>query len=164
MNNDLELLYSWVKRTRDVLFDYSQNLPSQIYTQEHEGFGFGSIRNLQAHVAECYLWWVGHVGLGQTFRDINPYDLANVTAMRGLFEQVDRTMQAALNEFTNLDVLYSWSSGSSHPPRQISQRWLIMHPITHEFNHKGQMLSLGRILGHPVPPTSEDTDLALPFS
>lgn len=162
MNNDLERLYSWVKGTRAVVFDYSQNLPAGIYTAEHEGFGFGSIRNLQAHVAECYLWWVGHVGLGQTVRDINPYDLADVTAMRRLFEQVDRTVEAALSEFTNLDVVYPWSSSENRPPIQISQRWLILHPITHEFNHKGQMLSLGRILGHPVPSTSEDTDLALP--
>lgn len=162
MNDDLRLLYTWVKRTRAVVFDYCQDLPIEIYSQEHPDFGFGSIRNLHAHVGECYLWWVGHVGLGQTFRDINPYDLADVAAMRGLFEQVDRTVEAALAEFTNLDVLYSWGSGGNHPPRQISQRWLIMHPMTHEFNHKGQMLSLGRILGHPVPSTSEDTDLALP--
>jgi uncharacterized damage-inducible protein DinB len=160
--DELRLLYGWVKRTRAVVFDYALGLPDEIYTAEHEGFGFGSIRNLQVHVAECYLWWVGHVGLGQTFRDLNPYDLTDVTAVQNLFERVDLTVETALSEFTNPDALYSWGSGPNHPSHQISQRWLILHPITHEFNHKGQMLSLGRILGHPVPPTSEDTDLALP--
>jgi uncharacterized damage-inducible protein DinB len=43
----------------------------------------------------------------------------------------------------------------------VTQRWLIVRPITHEFHHGGQLLMLGRALGHPLP---EDmgTDLVLP--
>ncbi len=40
----------------------------------------------------------------------------------------------------------------------LTRRWLVLHPITHEFHHKGQVASLGRALGHPVP---EGTDLDL---
>jgi uncharacterized damage-inducible protein DinB len=36
-----------------------------------------------------------------------------------------------------------------------------MHPLTHEFHHKGQMLAMGRMLGHPFPP-GRDTDLVGP--
>ncbi|MGL4612054.1 MAG: DinB family protein [Trueperaceae bacterium] len=35
-----------------------------------------------------------------------------------------------------------------------------MHPITHEFHHKGQALALARVLGHPHP--GPDTDLVDP--
>jgi uncharacterized damage-inducible protein DinB len=161
MGSDLQLLYSWVKRTRSVVFDYCRGLPGEVYTSEHPDFGFGSIRNLQAHIAECYLWWVGHVGLGQTFRDLNPYELQTPRAIEDLFEQVDKTVEVALEEFVNLDRLYTWGSGENRPSRQISQRWLILHPITHEFHHKGQMVSLGRILGYPAS-DHFDTDLVLP--
>ncbi|WP_376777678.1 DinB family protein [Deinococcus rubellus] len=36
-----------------------------------------------------------------------------------------------------------------------------MHPITHEFHHKGQLLALGRVLGFPLA-SGGDTDLVLP--
>jgi uncharacterized damage-inducible protein DinB len=43
----------------------------------------------------------------------------------------------------------------------VTQRWLIVRSITHEFHHGGQLLMLGRALGPPLP---EDigTDLVLP--
>lgn len=142
MNQDLRL-YTWVRRTREVLFDYTQHLPLEIYTLERPDFGFGSIRNLHAHVADCYLWWVGRVGLGQAGLELDPRLIPDTAAMRGLFAQV---------------YPFHHPSPPSNP-MQISQRWLL-HPITHEFNHKGQMLALGRVLGHPN--TALDTDRVPP--
>lgn len=43
----------------------------------------------------------------------------------------------------------------------VSQRWLLMHPITHEFHHKGQMMTPARIWGYTMPPET-DTDLVPP--
>ncbi|MCL6569315.1 MAG: DinB family protein, partial [Meiothermus silvanus] len=60
-----------------------------------------------------------------------------------------------------LDEVYKWT----HPIRSwrmpVSQRWLLMHPITHEFHHKGQMMTLARIWGYTMPPET-DTDLVPP--
>lgn len=98
MNQDLRSLYTWVRRTREVLFDYTQHLPLEIYTLERPDFGFGSIRNLHAHVADCYLWWVGQAGL-----DLDPRLIPDTAAMRGLFAQVDQVVGEALGRFSDLD-------------------------------------------------------------
>ncbi|MBI5812294.1 MAG: DinB family protein [Deinococcota bacterium] len=161
MDQGLVLTYSWVRRTRAQVLDFCQGLPLEVYTREHPDFGFGSLRNLHAHVAECYLWWVGNVGLGNASLAVQGQDIPDVPAMRRLFDQVDATVEEAFQKFTRLDEVYEWT----HPIRgwrmSVSQRWLLMHPITHEFHHKGQMMTLARIWGYTMPPET-DTDLVPP--
>ncbi|AWR87505.1 DinB family protein [Meiothermus taiwanensis] len=161
MNDDLRVFYGWVQRSREILFRYCESLPPEIYTQERSDFGYGSIRNLHVHVADCYLWWVGVVGMGHPKADLKGADFPNVAAVRAVFEGVDRLVEEALSSFDRLDEVYVWTHPSMGWKINVSQRWLLMHPITHEFHHKGQMLALGRGLGHPVP-DSYETDLVSP--
>jgi uncharacterized damage-inducible protein DinB len=156
----LLLMYDWVRRTREVLFEYTDSLPVDVYTLEHPDFAYGSIRNIHAHVAECYLWWVGSMGLGRTWIDVEPSSLPDATSMRAAFAKVDLMLEEAFTKFQSLDEPLE----VVRPGRDtlmVSQRWLIVHPITHEFHHKGQLLALGRVLGHPLP-AGMDTDLVLP--
>jgi len=70
MEDDLRVFYGWVRRSREVLLGYCASPPPEIYTQERPDFAFGSFRNLHVHVADCYLWWVGSVGMGQPETDL----------------------------------------------------------------------------------------------
>jgi uncharacterized damage-inducible protein DinB len=160
MNDDLKLMYNWVKRTRETLFEYTESLPNDVYTLERTDFAYGSIRNIHAHVAECYLWWVGHVGLKHEWVDFEASSIPDVRAMRQKFLEVDAVLEEAFQEFDRLDTAFAFER-PGRDTLQVTQRWLIMHPVTHEFHHKGQLLALGRALGHPLPP-SGDTDLVLP--
>ncbi len=81
----------------------------------------------------------------------------SVQALRRAFAQVDVTVLQALDSFTDLDAPFTWTSPSGRDVT-LSRRWLILHPITHEFHHKGQALALARVLGYPHP-GKPDTDL-----
>ena len=158
----LILMYDWVRRTREVLFEYTDSLPNKVYTLEHPDFAYGSIRNIQAHVAGCYQFWVGAMGLQQTisYVDEPASSLTDAKSMRAAFAKVDLMLEEAFSRFQSLDAPLE----VVRPGRDtlmVSQRWLIVHPITHEFHHKGQLLALGRVLGHPLP-SGMDTDLVLP--
>ncbi len=158
----LILMYDWVKRTREVLFEYTDSLPNEVYTLEHPDFAYGSIRNIHAHVAGCYQFWVGTMGLQQTigYVDEPASSLPDSKSMRVAFAKVDLMLEMVFSKFQSLDEPLE----VVRPGRDtlmVSQRWLIVHPITHEFHHKGQLLALGRALGHPLP-SSSDTDLVLP--
>lgn len=83
--------------------------------------------------------------------------------MRAVFEGVDRLVEEALRSFDRLDEVYVWTLPREGRKANVSQCWLLMHPITHEFHHKGQMVALGRVLGHPVLDSIE-TDLVSPLS
>ncbi|AWN23546.1 hypothetical protein DKM44_10175 [Deinococcus irradiatisoli] len=161
MNEDLRTFYSWVKAAREQLFTWAASLPAEVYTRKSPDFAYGSLRNVQAHIADCYLVWVGTCGLQQTERPFDTSAAQDVAGMRRVYAQLDQMLERAFEQFTQpdepMDIQFR------NEMLQVTQRWLILHPITHEFHHKGQMLTMGRMLGWPYPP-GPDTDLALPIS
>ncbi|GGQ94233.1 DinB family protein [Deinococcus ruber] len=159
MNDDLRGFYRLVQGSRERVFAWAESLPPQVYTAEHPEFAYGSLRNIQAHIADCCLSWVGVRGLGMAENDVPSDSLRDVSAMRERFQQVDGVLGRAFDSFSALDepLEIQWRQGTL----SVTRRWLLLHPITHEFHHKGQMLALGRVLGHPYPP-GPDTDLLLP--
>jgi uncharacterized damage-inducible protein DinB len=163
INQDLHTLYGWVKRSRAVVFSYTEGLPLEVYTLERPDFAYGSIRNIHAHVAGCYLWWLEQIGMGKPLTDVDPSSLANTAVMRKYFDHVDAVVAEALETFNKPDHVFVCKHPDPNVRLTVSQRWLVMHPITHEFHHKGQMLALGRVLGHPaVFSDGHDTDLVNP--
>lgn len=163
VNDDLRIVYEWTRGSRERVFGWAETLPPEIYTREHPAFAYGSIRNIHAHVADCYLAWVGSCGLGleQDRQGLDPVALADVPAMRAAFRRVDDVLELAFGRFADVDLPLEVEFGR-HGTLRVTRRWLVMHPLTHEFHHKGQMLALGRVLGHPYPP-GPDTDLMLPL-
>ncbi len=160
MDTSLPLFYSWVKRSRAELFTYLETLPLDIYIQEHPDFAYGSLRNIQAHVVGCYFFWVGQMGLNLETDRAALESIPDVATMKKKFLEMDEMLEKAFERFMDLDTVFE----ITRPKRDtlmVSQRWLIMHPITHEFHHKGQLLALARVLGHPIP-SHMDADLVLP--
>jgi uncharacterized damage-inducible protein DinB len=158
MNDDLRLLYDMTRRTRANVLDWLETLPVEVFTLEREDFAYGSLRNIYAHIAGCYQWWIGTVGL--EFKKQDEPTVTNVAELRIAFDRVDDLMQEALETFSDLDTKFEWTSPSG-VKEMLSKRWLMLHPITHEFHHKGQALALARVIGHPHP-GRPDTDLVTP--
>lgn len=152
MNDDLKMLYQMVKETRAGVLEWLESLPVKNFTQEHPDFAFGSLRNIYLHIADTYLGWVEEAGLGQPFRELNA---STATELRNIFTWVDEAVHQALDAFIAPDES---RTATLLGPLNHTQRWLILHPITHEFHHKGQALALARMLGHPHP-GHPDTDL-----
>ena len=151
--------YDWIKRTRESLFRYCETLPPSDYVKELDNLGGDSIRNLHAHVADCYRVWLGSRALGQSLQEITPETVNNVKEMREVFRNTDSKVDEFLNKFKgkwNHTIHVSFNSGGS---AEITALWLFTHTITHEFHHKGQIVKIGRQLGY-VPP---DTDLLEAF-
>ncbi|UBV44087.1 hypothetical protein LAJ19_14845 (plasmid) [Deinococcus taeanensis] len=129
-------------------------------------------------------WWVGRYGLGT-----GPYEhqlaehlptamtthatraeaatalerpktlqVTDVAAMRGLFSEVDELVFQA---FGRLDQPFEVIRPSGRRT-VVTQRWVLIAQMTHEFHHKGQMLACGRAVGSSVPDDTE-TDLVPPY-
>ncbi|MBE3590742.1 MAG: DinB family protein [Firmicutes bacterium] len=160
MVRDLMELYGWVRGSRAVLFEYLESLPPGAYTKELSGFPLGgSMRNLHVHAADCYMYWLEYVGLEQPRRDLRFEDYPDPASVREAFAEVDALVERFLGHFADridepLHRVLSWRPQGL----TVTPRWLLLHPITHEFHHKGQLVVIGRQLGH-IPP---ETDLAFP--
>ena len=155
-------MYGWTRRTREQLLAFLETLPPEVYTREHADFALGSIRNIHAHVAFAYLVWVGVVGLGleRAALELPPERIPDARAMRERFASVDAILETALERFQNPDVAFERDYKGNR--LKLTERWLLLRPITHEFHHKGQLLALARVLGHPLP-DDMGTDLVGPF-
>jgi len=159
MNDDLRGFYRLIRGSRERVFAWAEALPPGVYTREHPDFAYGSVRTIHAHVADCYLVWIGERALGLSVSDVEAAQIPDVAAMRRRYAEVDAVVERALDDFTDLDAPTVIPHRDS--TLEVTRRWLLLHPFTHEFHHKGQALALGRVLGHPYPP-GPDTDLLLP--
>jgi uncharacterized damage-inducible protein DinB len=157
MNADLELFYGLTTRTRSHVLEWLGTLPNEIFTAQREDFAYGSLSAIYSHIADCYLHWIGKVGFGGFTHERT---VSNVSELRDYFARVDEAVLRAVHTFEDWDEPFSYTSSSGRTG-VFTRRWLVLHPITHEFHHKGQALALARVLGHPHP-GMPDSDLVTP--
>lgn len=151
--NHLIFQYDQVKASRQVLIAYCESISSEDFIKTDTVFGKGSIRNLLVHIANCYEYWIGNCCLKN---DISPTSYNAVKTIKDaleIFEQVDKMM----SDFFESPVLSSKIITIERPEETLNEipLKLLTHVITHEFHHKGQIMTLSRLLGYiPV-----DTDI-----
>lgn len=147
--------YELLRESREVLFSYLETLDARHYREEIESFGHGSIRNLQVHVANAYIHWLPRFALQQDAPYFDPSKINGVGQVRPLYEQVDLQVGRFLNSFAG-DISTALSRKMSNRKElSLSPLALFTHVLTHEFHHKGQILSMSRHLGYTPP----DTDM-----
>lgn len=145
--------YDLIRGSRMVLFDYCRTISPTDFIRSNTAFGRGgSIRNLMVHIANTYEFWIGKLALRKDIA-FSEYEASNnLGEVVKLFDFIDGIMY----EF--IDVLDNETEIEYEINGLISKTTLFKiftHVITHEFHHKGQILSLSRSLGYiPV-----DTDI-----
>jgi uncharacterized damage-inducible protein DinB len=144
--------YQWVQSSRQVLFDYCKTVKPEDFTNQNTSFGQGdSMRNLLVHNANTYAFWVGKVALGKALEFAKYEDIADISAVMDLFEVVNVLMLEFFGQ--NPETQKDYEIRGVKGITSVAQ--IFTHVTTHEFHHKGQILSISRHLGYvPV-----DTDI-----
>jgi uncharacterized damage-inducible protein DinB len=151
----LHALHGWTHERLDLVLSHASLLNPEQFVAEIPGFGHGSVRDQLSHVIQCEQFWVH--GLQQipwtprAAREFPTIDLLSEAKKRIMSETIaylDRLSDAQLN--MELDFRpWDWSGPLRSPA------FILNHVITHTFHHKGQIVAMFRLLGHPAP----DTDL-----
>ncbi|QTN00736.1 DUF664 domain-containing protein [Sediminibacillus dalangtanensis] len=151
--------YKLVRYTRESLFSFCEQLTAEDYTKELNGFGWESIRTLHVHVADCYQAWLAHFALKKDRERVNPETITNVAGMRKQFILVNQLVDEFLDCYHEDDSQQIIGSVPwQEEEERLSALWLFTHTVTHEFHHKGQIVTMARQLGY----TPVDTDLLTP--
>ena len=147
--------YELIQESRKVLFEYCKTVTSIDFLNENSSFGRGgSMRNLLTHIANTYEFWISKHGLNKDISFTSYNSIQNINDVIELFKKVD----AAISEFIELVEMpekkqinfeINGTKSSTTPFK------LFTHVVTHEFHHKGQVLSISRHLGY----TPIDTDI-----
>ncbi|WML48598.1 DinB family protein [Neobacillus sp. PS3-34] len=151
--------YEWVKETRAELLNFCRELEPNDFTRQLDGFGFQSIRDTLIHIADCYHAWLGSFVLLKTKKPLTPKENRGHVGIEEItkrFEQADAYVNKVFEVHSqNMD---------EHIHREIPWRdegeilsltpdKLLTHTITHEFHHKGQVVTMARQLGYQPPNT-----------
>lgn len=147
--------YEFVKGSRAVLLDYCDTLLPMHFTAETTGFGRGgSIRNLLVHNGHVYRYWIGAHALGREMEYPEYTDIMTVQDCRVFYASVNDLLGEFISRFGDLPTA-ALSSTRDNRTTSTTTLEVFTHVITHEFHHKGQMLSISRSLGYTPP----DTDI-----
>ena len=147
--------YALIKDSREVVFLFLQQQVKEKINTPLETFNGKTIAYLYLHIANTYIAWAGNFALGGSAEYCDQEETVDLARIQEIFKQVDEMMLHFSDQFTGnrlTDVKgYKW------PEKYIETDAfsIFTHVITHEFHHKGQILSLSRQLGYvPV-----DTDI-----
>jgi uncharacterized damage-inducible protein DinB len=144
--------YALVKGTREALFTYCESIPYEDYTHRLDEFAGASMQYLLIHVAYCYRNWIGVQGL-----QLSEFKSAihNANEIRLVFREIDTLVERFIDKYQdrwNVPLIVEIPFQDELEPR--TPLYMFTHTITHEFHHKGQIVSIGRHLGH-IPPVTD---------
>lgn len=155
MANLLLTQYALIKESREVVFRFLEVEVKHDIAKPLPSFNGKTISYLYVHIANTYIAWAGNFALNGSSVYYDQDAPLNIRELQSLFAQVDETMSLFINHFaenpTQAVKGYKW------PEKYIETDafGIFTHVISHEFHHKGQAMTMARLLGH-VPP---DTDI-----
>lgn len=143
--------YEWVRQTRRTLLDFCREL---------EVSDFIRVRELLVHITDCYIAWLGSFVLLKTKEPLIPkedLEKFNLDQIKLRFEQVDfivyevfKLHENQLNEPIQRKIPWRAVPETAF----LTPGKLLMHTMTHEFHHKGQIVAIIREMGY-IPPNTD---------
>jgi uncharacterized damage-inducible protein DinB len=148
--------YALVVERRETLFSYCESLQPKHFTENLDSFGGRSICYLMVHTASTYHFWLGHFAALNNSKFLKEDQYTNVKEVQTLYDGVYDLTDLFLKQ-TSTDI--EKPIVNKIPGRDfelsLTPLQLFTHLITHEYHHKGQVLSMSRQLGYiPI-----DTDI-----
>ncbi|WP_090117782.1 DinB family protein [Cohnella sp. OV330] len=156
MLEGMQQQYDWIRAVRENLFAFLEDQSPRLLHETVPGFGRGTILRTHLHVVDSYNFWMGAFAFKKIneHRDIPVHEIerAEVKYVREKFAEVDELVQRFLSEYGDrwsepIEQDESWQGY----PKTATPLLLLTHTATHEFHHKGQIVSMARQLGCPPP-------------
>lgn len=147
--------YEMVLDSRKALLEYCATMSQEDFLRSSPNFGRGGcIRNMLVHICNTYQGWLANFVEGRTQIEIEPSGVGTLKDCIDYYILTDDLVFAFISKYENnpLDIVEAVFDSNRFQSTPLK---LFTHTITHEFHHKGQVLSLSRLWGY----TPVDTDI-----
>jgi uncharacterized damage-inducible protein DinB len=155
MINLLQEQYTLIQSSRNAMHNFIETEVGDAINAPVDAFEKGTMRYLLVHVSNCYLQWMYNFAMGNTLELFNDEEFRTIDSIRSLYADTDDLVKNFLPRFA--DVLDEPITRTISRNRTVTATPLevFTHVTTHEFHHKGQVMTMCRLLGYPPP----DTDI-----
>ena len=151
----LHEFHRWTHASLNLLLGHLATVPASGYVQELPGFGFSTLQKQVIHIFNCEAFWIATLQ-GLPYNDRGPAEFPGLADARLLQQDVSQKTRAYLSSLTGPQLNTHAELHFSDGDVAVRTPALILHHVlTHAFHHKGQIVSMCRVLGYPAP----DTDL-----
>ena len=144
--------YTLVQGSREVVISFCEGFKEADFILPVNDFGRGSIRDTLVHIANVYEFWIGHFAMRSSRETTETGLICTVQDIRNLFSKGDEMGERFLQENNHRpDERIVGEIPSLHAQKEYFVLQLMTHVMTHEFHHKGQIMTMGRMLGYTPP-------------
>jgi len=151
----LQKQYVLLQGSREVVLNFIETEVGNDLNTRVPAFENKTIRYLLVHTFNTYFQWLAYFALKRPFDLINDQDFTTINQIRELYIKADDMMSIFLENFGGQMEIPLNNTLSRNRQVSATPLQLFTHVLTHEFHHKGQILTMCRLLGH-IPP---DTDV-----
>jgi uncharacterized damage-inducible protein DinB len=151
----LQKQYALLQGSREVVLNFIETEVGNDLNTRVPAFENKTIRYLLVHTFNTYFQWLAYFALKRPFDLINDQDFTTINQIRELYIKADDMMSIFLENFGGQMEIPLNNTLSRNRQVSATPLQLFTHVLTHEFHHKGQILTMCRLLGH-IPP---DTDV-----
>ena len=147
--------YQLIRSSREVMLNFIETEVGDAINMPVDAFEKGTIRYLLVHVSNCYLQWMYNFAMGNKLELFDNEEFKTIAGICSLYADTDDLVKNFLERFA--DQLDEPITNTLSRNRTITATplELFTHVTTHEFHHKGQVMTMCRLLGYPPP----DTDI-----
>ncbi|UKJ07820.1 DinB family protein [Solitalea lacus] len=144
--------YQLIKSSREVVFGFCESMTLEHFNQPVPNFGRGSIKATLLHVSNAYVSWLSRFALQTHEYFLQNDEVESLSDIKKEFHRADEAVKTILSIYK---IPGQRIIGMRNDVQMnFSLMEIFTHVITHEFHHKGQIMSMGRILGY-VPPDAD---------
>ena len=153
----MELLfkqYELIKGSRQAMLSFMENEAELQLAKPIAEFNNSTINYLLVHITNTYKHWAANFAMYKGLPFADELSVPDLKIIRILFAEADDCLIDFLNHFKEPDTLVT-NAVRSGKIITVNVLELFTHMITHEFHHKGQIMTMCRLQGF-IPP---DTDV-----
>lgn len=147
----LKQQYKLIIGSREVVLNYCETIKFEDLTKKIESFNNASIMYMLLHIVNTYMFWLKKFFDKKDFEYFKEEKTKNINEVRGYFDVVDKIVDNFLNVNTNCSRPVEGEILWLKKNMTFTVQQLFTHVITHEFHHKGQIMTMSRLLGYTPP-------------
>ena len=146
--------YTYLLESRKTLLGFCGSFsPVDLHKQNTTFGNGGTVASQLVHVINTYEAWIGKRALQKPIQFSNVTESTTLEDIRGMFDVADEMVTVFIQTIQTGNELIRYERNGKQ--QADSALKFFTHVVTHEYHHKGQILSLARSLGY----TPVDTDV-----